>query len=237
MPQLKYWDGTQYVPILGGIDQATADARYVKKTGDTMSGWLLSDQPSGGKFEVKSTSLRMHMYTEEANGKSFLTSMARSAPTPMPMELQASEVFVQYGTVRLSRDPTAAMEAVTKQYVDTGASSTVPYASGWGDYDGSRKMRVVTSGPLLILYGLIKRTGSNLAVVAGSTYQVGTAPTGFRPVATADCWASHAHSTNPDGSGGRVSFNSNGSIYLVPHYDSTINTGNWVTFNGAFLLP
>lgn len=40
MPQLKYWDGTQYVPLLGGIDQGTADTRYVKKAGDTMTGDL-----------------------------------------------------------------------------------------------------------------------------------------------------------------------------------------------------
>lgn len=45
MPQLKYWDGTRYVPILGGISQETADARYVKKTGDTMTGPLSVTNP------------------------------------------------------------------------------------------------------------------------------------------------------------------------------------------------
>lgn len=41
MAVAKYWDGTRYVPLLGGIDQGTADARYVKQAGDTMTGRLL----------------------------------------------------------------------------------------------------------------------------------------------------------------------------------------------------
>lgn len=40
MPLQKYWDGTQYVPILGGIDQGTADARYIQQSGGTMTGAL-----------------------------------------------------------------------------------------------------------------------------------------------------------------------------------------------------
>lgn len=83
------------------LSRSAGDARYLLESGDTATGWLLSDQASGGKFEARSTSLRAFIYPEEANGKTFIASMARSTADLRPMEFQASSYYFQYGNVEI----------------------------------------------------------------------------------------------------------------------------------------
>lgn len=81
--------------------------------------------------------------------------------------------------------PTAAQDAVTKEYVDDfePASSVFAYSSGWGDYSGVYSGVEVfrTDNVIVSMMGMFKRTGT----AVGSTtalQNVGQVQPGFKPI-------------------------------------------------------
>lgn len=84
----------------------------------------------------------------------------------------------------LPADPTAALEAATKQYVDTktaapSAWTTVPYTNGASAYGGGFTVPSYRkAGDIVYLQGLVKLTVGTWATGLGMF----TLPVGFRPL-------------------------------------------------------
>lgn len=134
------------------IDQTTGDARYVKKAGDTMTGLLtLSADPS----------TNLHAATKQYADTKFSKS---GGTVSGPITVTGAGAFNDdvtmtnaAKTVILSKHPTSAMHAATKDYVDNAlasgarllfANSSAP--TGWTrdttDLANNRMLRVVSSG-------------------------------------------------------------------------------------------
>lgn len=217
MPQLKYWDGTQYVPILGGIDQATADDRYVKQAGDTMTGGLViakknqslriegdPDYPElffkkvGGTADNKEWIIYAAGNAAETGADA--SALAFAAKTDAGTNMGVFR-FYRDGRLLLGADATAPLQAVTKQYVDGPAAQAIVFASGWGNYGGNYETAWIKRQPGFVqLTGLIKRTGTALSTSVGSTSLLMTIPADCRPYKD-HMFASFVgnHSTNSQG--------------------------------------
>lgn len=153
MPSLKYWDGTQYVPILGGIGQGAADARYVKQAGDTMTGALT-------------------MLAEDGTARSLVMAPASNGATGIRL-IQASGVTAGDLAPLGVLDPALPEHAATRGWVEalTYAGNPSP-GTGWTLALSLIAKRAGWVG--------LKVAGSKNAAVGIET--AFTVPVGFRPV-------------------------------------------------------
>lgn len=134
------------------IDQTTGDARYVKKAGDTMTGLLtLSGDPATNLH----ASTKQYADTKFAkSGGTVSGAMTVTGAVSLNDDLTMTNAA---RTVILSKHPTLAMHAATKDYTDRAMPSgarllfaMMAAPTGWtrdtGDLANNRMLRVVSSG-------------------------------------------------------------------------------------------
>jgi hypothetical protein len=132
----------QYVDGKAGLDQATADARYVDVIGDTMTGDLSLTAAAGTKRSVvfRTAGSARWIFSRSSHaesggnaGSNFIISRYDDASgyidDPLRIDRVDGSITLKKTTVTgaltLNADPTAALHAATKQYVDGKAEVAV----------------------------------------------------------------------------------------------------------------
>jgi hypothetical protein len=143
-PTQYYRDPTSgaYVPIIGsGLGIATGDARYVKKTGDTMSGSLVADGAltggntgGGGGVSIKPGTadhayFQIYARTAAPTTRSAYIGYGSAGTNQMSLVNQLTNggiALIPNGTGRVSvnADPLSALDVSTKQYTDGKVAKT-----------------------------------------------------------------------------------------------------------------
>ncbi len=187
------------------IDQTAGDARYVKKAGDVMTGLLtLSADPS----------TNLHASTKQYADTKFAKSggtVSGPATFQGAVTLDDNATFSNATkTLTLSKNPTAAMHAAPKAYVDLAmpsgarllfAMSAAP--TGWTrdttDLANNRMLRVVSGGP------------GNSGAGTDSPILMDKVPSHTHAFSTSSFDTSHSHSVT-----GNTGNESNDHTHLFP---------------------
>lgn len=140
---------------------------YVKKTGDTMSGDLIFDDPQDEGNEIRFTDFGMINW---ANNGVMLTSFG---------DFLTVQDDVDFKNIVIA-DPTADAHAATKKYVDSLGSVTTGLVTTSGIW-------VITLNRLYKKNGWVVMNLGTSKNAVGSIETVGTLPTGFRPPGEFSC--------------------------------------------------
>lgn len=212
-PVEKYWDGTQYVPILGGISQGAADARYVLKSGDTMTGPLALDLAAGSPHNV-----------EWRTGGNLRWSLGKTADAETGSDAGSNLTLASWTDAGVYKAAPIQVNRATGAMTFTGPQTVFSPASGWVDLGGSGAGLYLTrAGSLIAVEGMLKPTSST-AVASGALIVIATIPAGWWPVHTVysagtsseDDGAPHyvrIHISNADGT---ISFRNGTRAYTLP---------------------
>lgn len=261
MPQLKYWDGTRYVPILGGMDQVSADTRYVKKSGDTMSGDLIIDrtgQISDAKHIIKADTGKyafVEMYASGAGAAGKRWAVGRGSEAESGSDAGSSFGIWSYkdngaylqrvltvdrptSEVRVAIDPLTDTGVATKRYVDTyTASGTVTtLGSGWIAYGSPFDPLMCTKHSGMVTIEVVIKRNATLTLTAGvKVAGVCTLPVGFRPSHNINFEAS-ADQSAPSALAysHHVDIDAAGVVDFWPHSAGTMAVGNGLRIYGTF---